>query len=344
MPPKKKSKPPLGAREGPMGGFLVPRLPDSYKPVVIPASTSADLFFGGYGEGLTHNYPEASHHSAPLGVTGQYPLIDAGAGEEVTVETSALELAHLRAPERSLAEGTAVNKSASSLGKRGPSHASSAVTSDDDDEASEKPVGKVQNVPQAARAKVSSSDLSLWSHEASVETFARLINGFRATSGASYGPAVRQQPGGCLLAQKAPSGKYIQCRKASKRKRGPAGSTVKADEEGNGVGAQRLAVWVDESRTEDHRRLVHKGEPDYEASHLCHQPTCIESTHIVVEPKKANEARKACAHNLIRLYIIVPEGIQVVAESEWSCPHSPPCLPIYKKHIVKEGGFKPYLI
>jgi hypothetical protein len=31
-----------------------------------------------------------------------------------------------------------------------------------------------------------------------------------------------------------------------------------------------------------------------QASHLCHQPTCIRADHIVVEPKAANEGRKAC--------------------------------------------------
>jgi hypothetical protein len=31
-----------------------------------------------------------------------------------------------------------------------------------------------------------------------------------------------------------------------------------------------------------------------QASHLCHQPTCINPEHIVVEPKAANEGRKAC--------------------------------------------------
>lgn len=30
------------------------------------------------------------------------------------------------------------------------------------------------------------------------------------------------------------------------------------------------------------------------ASHLCHQPTCINPEHIVVEPKAANENRKGC--------------------------------------------------
>jgi len=30
------------------------------------------------------------------------------------------------------------------------------------------------------------------------------------------------------------------------------------------------------------------------ASHLCHNPTCVAPAHVVVEPKAANEGRKAC--------------------------------------------------
>lgn len=32
----------------------------------------------------------------------------------------------------------------------------------------------------------------------------------------------------------------------------------------------------------------------HHASHLCHQPTCINPDHIVVEDKADNEARKVC--------------------------------------------------
>jgi hypothetical protein len=31
-----------------------------------------------------------------------------------------------------------------------------------------------------------------------------------------------------------------------------------------------------------------------QASHLCHQPVCINPDHIIVEPKAANEKRKEC--------------------------------------------------
>ncbi|KAI0021713.1 hypothetical protein F4780DRAFT_737429 [Xylariomycetidae sp. FL0641] len=35
------------------------------------------------------------------------------------------------------------------------------------------------------------------------------------------------------------------------------------------------------------------------ASHLCHQPACINQDHIVVESKEENEARKGCKGRII---------------------------------------------
>jgi hypothetical protein len=41
---------------------------------------------------------------------------------------------------------------------------------------------------------------------------------------------------------------------------------------------------------EDRKRLLSGAH----ASHLCYQPTCISPSHIVVEAKAMNEARKRC--------------------------------------------------
>ena len=59
------------------------------------------------------------------------------------------------------------------------------------------------------------------------------------------------------------------------------------------------------------------------ASHLCHQPTCINHEHIHVEDKEDNEKRKDCAGRImIRTWI---GGVQYVfIPKECSC--SPPCI------------------
>jgi len=43
-----------------------------------------------------------------------------------------------------------------------------------------------------------------------------------------------------------------------------------------------------------------------QASHLCHQPTCINKAHIVVEPKERNEARKTMVDG--REIVLPPNG------------------------------------
>ncbi|KAJ5096469.1 hypothetical protein NUU61_005825 [Penicillium alfredii] len=53
--------------------------------------------------------------------------------------------------------------------------------------------------------------------------------------------------------------------------------------------AHRPVVLAEKTDEEIARLLA--GE---QASHLCHQPTCVNPDHIVVEPKMANEARKGC--------------------------------------------------
>jgi len=54
------------------------------------------------------------------------------------------------------------------------------------------------------------------------------------------------------------------------------------------------------------------------ASHLCHQPTCINRAHIVVEPKERNEARKAC-RALGPIIKTMVDGREVVLPPNGSC-------------------------
>lgn len=55
-----------------------------------------------------------------------------------------------------------------------------------------------------------------------------------------------------------------------------------------------------------------------QASHICHQPTCINPLHIVVEPKEQNEARKACKA-LGPIIKTTVEGREMVLPPNGSC-------------------------
>ena len=64
-------------------------------------------------------------------------------------------------------------------------------------------------------------------------------------------------------------------------------------------------------------------EDDTHASHLCHCSLCIEPTHIVVESRAANEARKTCKGLLVVRTTI--GGVEYDL-SPAPCPHNPPCI------------------
>lgn len=69
--------------------------------------------------------------------------------------------------------------------------------------------------------------------------------------------------------------------------------------------------------------MLDEGE---EASHLCHHSTCINPLHITVEPKEANEGRKACLL-LSRKRIIKLEGVTtLVVDPAQACACNPPCI------------------
>ena len=44
------------------------------------------------------------------------------------------------------------------------------------------------------------------------------------------------------------------------------------------------------------------------ASHLCHNPTCINHQHLVVESKAQNEERKACKGKVVMIGKVNGEG------------------------------------
>lgn len=64
----------------------------------------------------------------------------------------------------------------------------------------------------------------------------------------------------------------------------------------------------------------------YEASHLCGNPNCIFSLHIVVEPKDYNTSRSRC-HAIFFIATIIIGGQAVEIKSHCDCPHEPKCLP-----------------
>ena len=59
------------------------------------------------------------------------------------------------------------------------------------------------------------------------------------------------------------------------------------------------------------------------ASHLCHQPTCVNHEHLVVESKGANEERKACKGKVVVTTTINGRSFRLPPAP---CPHRPPCL------------------
>lgn len=154
------------------------------------------------------------------------------------------------------------------------------------------------------------------------ETLKRLRLGYTDKSGSRYSAATRM-PNNCLLAQKGKNRDndtgYIQIAPISTNTRGLAGSKNDNLQSQN---AHRLVVMALKSE-EDRCNLIEKG---WEASHLCHNPTCIEETHIVVEAKKDNEARKVCKGKFTAGYILINGIRTLVFKSDHVCHHSPSCL------------------
>lgn len=70
-----------------------------------------------------------------------------------------------------------------------------------------------------------------------------------------------------------------------------------------------------------------------QASHLCHETTCVNPDHIVVEPKAENEARKSCKG-------LVVVRTTILGRVFWlrprPCLHQPPCLFPVEERLAEE--------
>ncbi|KAF7561408.1 hypothetical protein G7046_g2743 [Stylonectria norvegica] len=122
-------------------------------------------------------------------------------------------------------------------------------------------------------------------------TWERLRSGYYDKSGRGYEAAVRTRSG-CLLCQKAPSpdkNGYIQIAPVvTVRTRARQGETRKPKPLPQNGHRLSVIAWHPEKA---HKHLLDDG---WHAGHLCGNPRCIEPTHVYVEPKGANEARKGC--------------------------------------------------
>lgn len=108
-------------------------------------------------------------------------------------------------------------------------------------------------------------------------------------------------------------------------------------------GAHRVAVLLHHDAEAVQKMLF----ADHHASHLCHQPICINHEHIVVEKKADNEARKSCKGKVSKRLTLrfrtyskklpllkeIPQVVvkTIIHEQQFAlppspCPHNPPCL------------------
>lgn len=145
-------------------------------------------------------------------------------------------------------------------------------------------------------------------------TTVRLQAGYRSRSGQVIPPA-RTNSKGCVLAQKVPQrseGGYVQIP--------PEGLQHTVGDKALPQGAHRLAVIAYKPADQVQRLLYETGT---HASHLCHEPLCMNPEHIVVEDKAHNEARKVCRGRLMVRTSI--SGV-VYELAPAACPHEPQCL------------------
>jgi hypothetical protein len=135
------------------------------------------------------------------------------------------------------------------------------------------------------------AELKMISRQDALLAWERLRDGYRDKSGSGYAAATREE-NGCIIANKqanrADNG-YVQIAPIvttrTRALKGHARKQKPCPQSGH-----RLAVIAFHDQT----AIDHMLDDAWHASHLCHRPRCIEPSHIVVEPKRANEARKAC--------------------------------------------------
>ncbi|KAF4625086.1 hypothetical protein G7Y89_g13083 [Cudoniella acicularis] len=186
-------------------------------------------------------------------------------------------------------------------------------------------------------------ELKLVTKEVAQDTLKRLRDGYTDKSGSSY-PAAVITPSGCILCQKKPNraeNGYIQI--------APISTGTRAGTK-NGITAQKplpqnahwLAVVAYKSEEEIEGMLA-----GAQASHLCHNPLCINPDHITVEEKAKNEARKGCAGRVAVRTVIAGQKTGYPADSTY-LKYRPKTIPTplralrrhsvtYARHRIGQG-------
>ncbi|KAK9361124.1 zinc-binding loop region of homing endonuclease-domain-containing protein [Lipomyces starkeyi] len=156
----------------------------------------------------------------------------------------------------------------------------------------------------------------------------RLMQGYKGTTGSFIPPAVIA-PNGCHLPQTKPNeAGYVKILPVAIF----TGHAGKDEPKKIGVKFQRacrVVCYLTKSEDDVYNLLY----GDYEASHLCHQPTCINPDHLVVETRQANLSRKICAVKFDLKTRI--NGRDYILKAE-ECPHSPRCVIILKTRAAVE--------
>ncbi|KAK9372954.1 zinc-binding loop region of homing endonuclease-domain-containing protein, partial [Lipomyces chichibuensis] len=147
----------------------------------------------------------------------------------------------------------------------------------------------------------------------------RLVQGYRGNTFGSFIPPAVIAPNGCHLPQRSTTeAGYIKIQPV-------AVFTGHADkDEPNKTRvefqlASRVVCYLTKSE-DDVYNLLYRG---YEASHLCHQPKCINPDHLVVETNRANISRRICSVKAdVKISVDGRDYILKAGE----CPHSPQCV------------------
>lgn len=194
----------------------------------------------------------------------------------------------------------------------------------DIDDATPEPTSpSADKLPSTKKLSRSKMELATMTPAQAGETLDRLRYGYTDKSGSRYPAAVRL-PSGCLIAQKAKNrpddSGYVIMALVSKGTRGLAGSAKSTPPQHV---SGRLVI-IESGTPEDRENIRKEG---WEASHLCHNPACIEETHIVAEKKADNDARKDCNRKFFEAYVTVGGQRISVLKSAYECPHEArPCI------------------
>ncbi|KAK9429742.1 hypothetical protein V1505DRAFT_147484 [Lipomyces doorenjongii] len=148
-----------------------------------------------------------------------------------------------------------------------------------------------------------------------------LIQGYKSRNGNGFVPPAVIAPNGCHLPQRRPiEGGYILIQPVALFNRKVKNNEPNQEIKKDGVQkAHRVVCYLTKSEDDVHN-LLYRG---YHASHLCHQPGCINPDHLVVETQAANESRKMCSTKAnVKISV---NGRDYLLKAE-GCPHSPLCV------------------